>query len=37
MDETLAKVVTSGETPEILPMLRDEFDDESVRISIQKI
>ncbi len=37
MEETLAKVVTSGETPEILPMLRDEFDDESVRISIQKI
>jgi isoleucyl-tRNA synthetase len=37
MEETLAKVVTSGETPEISPMLRDEFDDESVRISIQKI
>jgi hypothetical protein len=30
-------MVTSGETPENLPMLRDEFDDESVRISIEKI
>jgi len=37
MEETLAKMVTSGETPENLSMLRDEFDDESVRISIEKI
>ncbi|HEY9122338.1 MAG TPA: isoleucine--tRNA ligase [Brevefilum sp.] len=37
MEETLAKEISSGETPEKLPMLQDEFDDESIRISIEKI
>ncbi len=36
-EETLAKVITVGENPEDLPMLQDEFDDESVRISIENL
>jgi isoleucyl-tRNA synthetase len=36
-EETLAKAITAGENPEGLPMLQDEFDDESVRISIEKL
>ena len=36
-EETLAKEITAGENPEGLPMLQDEFDDESVRISIEKL
>lgn len=36
-EETLAKVIKAGENPEGLPMLQDEFDDESVRISIEKL
>ena len=36
-EETLAKEITAGSTPEDLPMLQDEFDDESVRISIEKL
>ncbi|MDY6846916.1 MAG: isoleucine--tRNA ligase [Chloroflexota bacterium] len=37
MEETLAKEITSGETHENLPMLQDEFDGESVRISVEKL
>jgi isoleucyl-tRNA synthetase len=37
MEETLAIKMTVGETPEDLPLLQDEFDDENVRISIEKI
>jgi isoleucyl-tRNA synthetase len=37
MEETLTTEMTAGETPEDLPMLQDEFDDQSVRISIEKI
>jgi isoleucyl-tRNA synthetase len=36
-EETLAREITAGENPEGLPMLQDEFDDESVRISIEKL
>ena len=36
-EETLAKEITVGENPEGLPMLQDEFDDESLRISIEKL
>jgi isoleucyl-tRNA synthetase len=36
MEETLAVALIVGETPEDLPLLQDEFDGESVRISIKK-
>jgi len=36
-EETLAKSVTAGENPAELPFLQDEFDGETVRISINKI
>ena len=36
-EETLAVELSTGETPEDLPMLQDEFDGESVRICIEKI
>ena len=37
MEETLAKAMTAGETPEDLPLLQDEFDEQTVRISIEKL
>ncbi len=36
-EETLATEMTSGETPEDLPLHQDEFDGETVRISIEKV
>lgn len=36
-EETLSVEVTSGEHPADLPFLQDEFDGESVRISIKKV
>ena len=36
-EETLAKEMTPGVTPEGLPFLQDEFDGEMVRISVEKI
>ena len=36
-EETLAKTITVGENPEGLPFLQDEFDGESLRISIEKV
>lgn len=36
-EETLAKEITSGVCPEDLPFLQDEFDDQTVRICIEKI
>lgn len=36
-EETLAISLTAGENPEGLPFLQDEFDDETVRISIRKV
>ena len=35
-EETLARVLTAGVMPEGLPFLQDEFDGETVRISIEK-
>jgi isoleucyl-tRNA synthetase len=35
-EETLAKQVTSGMTPDNLPLLQDEFDGQTVRICIEK-
>ena len=36
-EETLAKEITSGKTPEGLPMMQDQFDGETARICIEKI
>lgn len=36
-EETLAVELSTGVTPEDLPMLQDEFDGESVRICIEKV
>ncbi|HCU57473.1 MAG TPA: isoleucine--tRNA ligase, partial [Anaerolineaceae bacterium] len=36
-EETLAKEMTPGVTPENLPFIQDEFDGEMVRISVEKI
>jgi isoleucyl-tRNA synthetase len=36
-EETLAKEMTPGMTPEGLPFLQDEFDGEMVRISVEKV
>jgi isoleucyl-tRNA synthetase len=36
-EETLAVDLTAGVTPEDLPLLQDQFDDETVRICIEKI
>jgi isoleucyl-tRNA synthetase len=36
-EETLTKALTAGEHPEGLPFLQDEFDGETVRISVKKI
>jgi len=36
-EETLAIELITGQNPEGLPFLQDEFDDESLRISIEKV
>ena len=36
-EETLAKEMTAGISPEDLPFLQDEFDNEAVKISIEKV
>jgi hypothetical protein len=36
-EETLAKEMVPGVTPEGLPFLQDEFDGEMVRVSVEKI
>jgi isoleucyl-tRNA synthetase len=36
-EETLAIELITGQNPEWLPFLQDEFDDESLRISIEKV
>ena len=35
-EETLAVKITAGVTPDNLPLLQDEFDDQTVRISLEK-